>query len=203
MSDEESRRPSSDTGDDDEEGLNILKKTANARVLNTATGLGKRKDEKEVSIIEQMSNEAMNPAANDRGGTDASAGPVNKERSSDNGINEQDLRMREAPTAHTAANQTQQRDTNHFDDSEAASLDQGLKKFVLKGMGMFINRIQEEVRAVKENLRKLKDDLCQAKSIITTAACSLFIKQPATAPRAREMQRKNRFLLAVFSDNVM
>lgn len=206
MSDEENSLSSSDMNEDEEEDLGDPRNTAYERVWSTFTDLGERENEQEVSFTsftEQVRNVPYNPVANDRGCSGGSADPIDEIRESEDDINDHDIQTREAPIVHTAANQARQWDTDRVDEPEAVNNVQGLTTFILEEMDIFINKIYWEVRTDKENLLKLWEDLFQATSIITTAACSIFIKQPATAPRAKEIQRKICILLEIFNDNVM
>lgn len=78
-----------------------------------------------------------------------------------------------------------------------------LEDIYFKKMGTSINKIREEVRTGKEDLRTLLENVFQATSIIITAACVLFIKQPATTPSVTMKQRKMYLPPAIFDDNVL
>lgn len=153
--------------------------------------------------MEQVGYEPESPAANGRGGTGVSAEPVHEARQWDNVINDHNLWTREAPTAHTAANQAQKLGTDRVNESRVVNIFQSLKTFILKEMDLSISKIREKVRTDRADLRKLREDVSQATSNITTAAFSIFIKQRAITPRVKETQRKMCLLTAIFSDNEM
>lgn len=189
--------------------VDVVKEIAYSRnitdewVQYIATNLGESKDNQEVLFTKQAVIEPYNPVANDKSGTGGSANPIDKERPSDKDINGPDLQTRGAHTAQAVTNQVQQSETDHVEEFEVGNIVQGLMALILEEMRIFINMSHEKIRTDKDNLRNIWEDVSQATPFVITAACLLFIKQPATPPRVREILRKKCCSSSFLNDDVM
>lgn len=187
ISDKESSLFSSDLDDNDKKDLNNFRNNADKWGQNVVFDLEESEVEQEALFTEDEENQPCNPASCDRGSTGGPADPITAKRPSDERSNDHNLWAFEEPTAHTAPNEAQQFDTDRVDESIVVEIVQGLKTFISKEMCMSIIRILEEERKDKEHVRKLWKELTLETLVITTTSCSLFVKQPATEPLAKEI----------------
>ena len=204
--DKEDELPYEDNDDEDEEHEDASDANTDRGQIG-APNLGESEDEREVSFTEQVGNEPYNPAANARRMHRDLTDPIDEDRPSGPSIDVGELHTHGTSTArHWAVNSRENAavlNISGVDESAVLTIVQGLKTFISKEMNMSFNKLSEEVRSDREELHKLREDVTQATSIMTTTACSLFIKNPATTPRGKEIQRKICLLPAIFNDNIM
>jgi len=92
---------------------------------------------------------------------------------------------------------------NGIDESVLYNVVEMLKKSLFTEMQSSFHKVLNEIRSDRDNAKKLREHISELTSIVTTTASAIFIKQTASQPRGKEIQRKLCLLPALFNDHVM
>ena len=75
------------------------------------------------------------------------------------------------------------------DDSAVLTIVQGLKRFITDQLDLSFNKLRDEVRSNKDDMRKIREYVTQATSTIIATASSLLIKQQSASSRTKEIHK--------------
>ncbi len=90
-----------------------------------------------------------------------------------------------------------------IDDSVVLNIVGKLKRSISSAMNSSFDQILKEIRSDRESILKLREHVTELTSIITTTASAMFIKNPSSTPRTKEIHNKLCLLPALFSENFM
>lgn len=93
--------------------------------------------------------------------------------------------------------------TAGFDDSVLMNTIALMQRSITSSVEASSAQLLAELRAEREDTRRLREHVSELTSIITTTAVAMFNKQPSSNPRVKEMQRKLCLLPALFNDSFM
>lgn len=89
------------------------------------------------------------------------------------------------------------------DTSGFVNIVTSLKKDLFSQIDTSIAQVLMEIRADREQMKKLRDHLTEMTSIVTTTACAVFIKHQSSNPRTKDIQTKLCLLNGLFDDHFL
>ena len=89
------------------------------------------------------------------------------------------------------------------DETVLLNIAQVLKATISSEMNNLFSQLQTEMRKDRDLIQNLREHTSELTSMITTMATTIFIRQTASHPRGKELQRKLCLLPAIFNDQVM
>ncbi len=99
--------------------------------------------------------------------------------------------------------ETVQRSSTVVDYSVLLNIVEQLKGSISTSVNASIAQLLQEIRTDRDNIKKLREYVSELTSVVTTAASAMFIKNPSSNPRIKEIQNILCLLPALFGDSFM